>query len=107
MRRRLLAAGTVQYVLNHGGEPLWKLTGKGPDYEWGPSAETADVVAAVTAPVAQPEPDPVDPHPGVPRTHLGFDVPDFIRANWNSPQAEGFRLGLAAAVGKLPANRTR
>jgi hypothetical protein len=34
-------------------------------------------------------------------------VPEFVRAEWDSERAAWFRLGLAAAVGKLPANRTR
>ncbi|MFE4583004.1 hypothetical protein [Streptomyces chartreusis] len=97
----------LRYTLAHSGEALWKLTGKGPDFEWGPGRLTSECVEAITAPVEEPEPVPVDPHPAAPRTHLGFEVPEFVRAEWDSPRAEWFRLGLAAAVGKLPANRAR
>ncbi|MEU6462204.1 hypothetical protein [Streptomyces sp. NPDC046976] len=97
----------VQYVLQHSGTPLWKLTGPGANYEWGPSADTADVVAAVTAPDPEPAAAPVDPHPKVPRTHLGFEVPEFIRAAWADDLGQGWRLGVASAVGKLPDTRPR
>ncbi|MFI8206660.1 hypothetical protein [Streptomyces sp. NPDC085937] len=97
----------LRYVLSHGGEALWKVTGPGPDYEWGPGRLTSEVADAITAPVPEPEPEPVDPHPSAPRTHLGFELPEFVRAEWDSPRAEWFRLGLAVAVGKLPDTRPR
>ncbi|MER6616354.1 hypothetical protein [Streptomyces xantholiticus] len=97
----------LRYTLAHSGEALWKLTGPGPDYEWGPGRLTSECVEAITAPVEEPEPEPVDPHPDAPRTHLGFELPEFVRAEWGTERAEWFRLGLAAAVGKLPDTRPR
>ncbi|MFF9901312.1 hypothetical protein [Streptomyces longispororuber] len=97
----------LRYTLAHSGTALWKLTGPGPDYEWGPGRLTEECVEAITAPASEPEPGPVDPHPGAPRTHLGFELPDFVRAEWGSERAQWFRLGLAAAVGKLPDTRPR
>ncbi|MCX4976510.1 hypothetical protein [Streptomyces sp. NBC_00620] len=97
----------LRYTLQHGGDALWKLTGPGPDYEWGPGVFTSEAVAAITAPVPQPAPEQVDPHPGAPATHLGFDVPEFVRAEWGGERAQWWRLGIATAVGKLPANRSR
>ncbi|CAM5237978.1 hypothetical protein [Streptomyces griseomycini] len=97
----------LAYAFQTGGQAVWALTGPGADYEWGPGRFTSECVEAITAPVAEPEPEPVDPHPGAPRTHLGFELPEFVRAEWDSPRAEWFRLGLAAAVGKLPDTRPR
>ncbi|MEU1275640.1 hypothetical protein [Streptomyces sp. NPDC005799] len=97
----------LRYTLQHSGEALWKLMGAGPDYEWGPGRLTSECVEAITAPVEEPEPEPVDPHPDSPRTHLGFDVPEFVRAEWGSERAQWWCLGIATAVGKLPANRVR
>ncbi|QOV40228.1 hypothetical protein IM697_18575 [Streptomyces ferrugineus] len=97
----------LRYTLAHSGTALWKLTGPGADYEWGPGRLTDECVEAITAPMEEREPEPVDPHPGAPRTHLGFEVPEFVRAEWDSERAQWFRLGLAAAVGKLPDNRAR
>lgn len=97
----------VRYILQMGSTPVWQLFGPGSDYEWGPTAETADVVAAVTAPPVEAKPEPVDPSPRAPRTHLGFDVPEFVRSAWDSDLAQGWRLGVATAVGKLPDTRPR
>ncbi|MGA5453846.1 hypothetical protein ACPCVO_45255 [Streptomyces umbrinus] len=97
----------LRYTLAHGGEALWKLTGEGPDYDWGPGRFTSECVEAITVPMEEPEPEPVDPHPAAPRTHLGFELPEFVRAEWGTERAEWFRLGLAAAVGKLRDTRPR
>ncbi|MCC3655764.1 hypothetical protein LIX60_30760 [Streptomyces sp. S07_1.15] len=95
----------LRYTLQMGGESVWKLTGPCPDYEWGPAASTAEAVAVITAPVRDPE--PVDQFPDAPRTHLGVDVPEVIRARWRSEMAEGWRLGVRCAVGELPDTRPR
>ena len=97
----------LRYTLQAAGDALWKLTGEGPDFEWGPGRWTDECVEAITAPVVEPEPEPVDPYPGAPRTRLGFDVPETVRAQWGSPFADGWCLGIASAVGDLPANRIR
>ncbi|MFE1206390.1 hypothetical protein ACFW5V_32405 [Streptomyces sp. NPDC058762] len=96
---------TVGYLMQGAGQPWWRVTG--PTVEHGKGADTAGVVATITTPLPEPEPEPADPHPGAPRTHLGFELPEFVRAEWDSPRAEWFRLGLAAAVGKLPDTRPR
>ncbi|MFF8696317.1 hypothetical protein ACF08W_29300 [Streptomyces sp. NPDC015144] len=80
-------------------------TGSGCEHTVG--RPTDEVAEAITAPWPKAEPEPVDPHPGVPRTHLGVDVPEFVRADWGSERAQWFRLGVAAAVGKLPDTRPR
>ncbi|MCX5182587.1 hypothetical protein [Streptomyces sp. NBC_00268] len=96
----------LRYTLARSGDALWKLTGPpGSDCEWGPGRFTSKCVEAITAPVPKPEPEPVDPHPAAPRTHLGFDVPEFVRAEWDSDRAQWWRLGVATAVGKLPDTR--
>ncbi|QFG13319.1 hypothetical protein SEA_GILGAMESH_127 [Streptomyces phage Gilgamesh] len=100
-------AWELAYAFQAGGQAVWALTGPGPDFEWGPGRMTDECVEAITAPVVEPEPEPVDPHPGAPRTHLGFELPEFVRAEWGTERAEWFRLGLAAAVGKLPDTRPR
>lgn len=97
----------LRYTLQAGGAALWKLTGPGPDFEWGPGRFTSECVEAITAPVVEPEPEPVDPYPGAPRTHLGIDVPEFVRADWASNRAQWWRLGVASAVGSLPDTRPR
>ncbi|MFI5990352.1 hypothetical protein ACIBAC_00660 [Streptomyces sp. NPDC051362] len=86
----------------------WGLIGpKGSGCEHAVGRPPEEVAETIAAPWPKAEPEPVDPHPGVPRTHLGFDVPEFVRAEWGSERAEWFRRGLAVAVGKLPANRPR
>jgi hypothetical protein len=95
----------VRYIANADGMPVWQLFGDGPDFEWGPTAEVHEIVAAVTAP--EPEPEPADPYAGAPRTHLGVDIPDMVRAVWGSREADMWTLGVLSAVGKLPANRPR
>ncbi|NUV30880.1 MULTISPECIES: hypothetical protein [Streptomyces] len=96
----------VRYVAQEANDlPVWQLVG--PGQESGPLALTEDVVATITA----PPPAPAPPAPGTssraPRTHLGFPVPEFVRADWHSERAYWWRLGVATAVGKLPANRPR
>ncbi|MET8696865.1 hypothetical protein ABZV65_30495 [Streptomyces bauhiniae] len=69
-----------------------------------PVEEIADTI---TAPWPEPEREPADPHPGVPRTYLGIDVPELVRAQWKTPLGDGWRLGVRCAVGKLPDTRPR
>ncbi|MFJ2745260.1 hypothetical protein ACIO3O_37010 [Streptomyces sp. NPDC087440] len=95
------------YLGQHAGEPDWRMTGPR-GHEHGVWVGTEDAAARIIAlPAPEPEPVPGDPHPGGPRTHLGFDVPDFIRAGWDTLLGEGWRWGVVSAVGKLPANRPR
>lgn len=96
---------TLGYLMWAAGEPWWKLTG--PGCEHGRGVSTAEAVAMIAAPEPEPEPEPADPYHGVPRTHLGIKIPDFVRAAWDSELAKGWCLGVASAVGKLPANRPR
>lgn len=108
----------VTLLVEHNGQ-TWRVAWLGIGDEWGvigPEGSgcehgvgrpTDEVAETITAPWPKAEPEPADPYPGVPRTHLGFDVPEFVRAEWGSDRAEWFRHGLAVAVGKLPANRAR
>jgi hypothetical protein len=105
--RHLGRTWELRYTLQRGGDALWKLTGAGPDYEWGPGRFTSECVEAITAPVVEPEPEPIDPYAGAPRTHLGVDIPDMVRAVWGSREADMWTLGVLSAVGRLPANRPR
>ncbi|MFJ4880127.1 hypothetical protein ACIP93_33635 [Streptomyces sp. NPDC088745] len=96
----------MTYLGQNGGDPEWRL--KGPrGHEHGVWVETAAAVRIIATLAPEAKPEPVDPHPGAPRTHLGFKVPDFVRAAWHSQIAQGWRLGVASAVGNLPDTRPR
>ncbi|RZU28234.1 hypothetical protein EV284_6400 [Streptomyces sp. BK022] len=87
---------------------LWGVTGPaGSGTEHSVPRFTDEIAATITAPWPQPEKAPADPHPGVPRTHLGVDVPELVRAQWKTPLGDGWRLGVRCAVGKLPDTRPR
>lgn len=105
----------VTLLVEHAGAS-WELTFLGRRYGWrltGPGAEHGvgvfpdDAAERITAERPEPEAEPVDPAPGVPRTHLGFKIPDFVRLRWKSELADGWRLGVACAAGRLPGNRIR
>ncbi|MEU8893683.1 hypothetical protein [Streptomyces sp. NPDC048442] len=96
----------ITYLARHSGQPVWGLMGPC-GHEHGVAVDTAEAARIITAPAPEPEPAPADPHPRSPRTHLGFAVPEFVRADWASERAQWWRLGVATAVGKLPGNRSR
>ncbi|MFI5808699.1 hypothetical protein [Streptomyces sp. NPDC051561] len=95
----------ITYLTRHSRQPVWGL--KGPGHEHGVAVGTAEAARLITAPAPEPQPVPADPHPRAPRTHLGFPVPEFVRAEWDSERAQWWRLGIATAVGTLPDNRPR
>lgn len=105
----------VTLLVEHRGD-TWELTFLGARYGWriaGPGAEHGrgvfpeDAAELITAERPAPVPQPADPHAGVPRTHLGFTVPDVVRRAWRTELGDGWRLGVATAVGRLPGNRAR
>lgn len=92
----------VTHLVQHDGR-TWELTFMGRRYGWratGPGAEhgrgvdPAEAAALIATPPAEPEPEPADPHPGVPRTYLSIPVPALVRARWTSELADGWRLGV-------------
>lgn len=101
----------LRYTDPAGGLGLWKVTGPGKEYEWGPGKITDEAVAAITAPRPEPIPAPVDQYPGAPRTHLGIRVPEFVRAEYDpktgqwSERARWWRLGVATTLGQTPDTR--
>ncbi|PSK57949.1 hypothetical protein B0E38_01794 [Streptomyces sp. 111WW2] len=108
--------GTAVTLLAEHAGATWELTYMGRRYGWraaGPGAEHGvgvfpeDAADLITTERPEPAPEPADPCPDVPRTHLGFTVPDTVRRAWRSELGDGWRLGIACAVGRLPANRIR
>ncbi|MFI6142380.1 hypothetical protein ACIBCC_29840 [Streptomyces griseus] len=97
----------IRYAFRVGDDPIWKLTGPVGDYSLGLGVETAAAVAEISAPPAVPEPAPApDPYEGAPRTHLGVEVPQFVRAEWGTDRAQWWRIGVATALGQSKAVRT-
>ncbi|MFZ4160475.1 hypothetical protein ACOZDE_18890 [Streptomyces griseoincarnatus] len=83
--------GTTWQVTYLGSGCAWGVTGPGQERPRG--VTTDDVAGIITAPAEEPEPTA-----DAPATYLRTPVPAAIRQAWDSPLADGWRLGVRSAT---------